>query len=304
MVEIDEKFIVDATEIAGNKLFEEGKISNWDSYYLRKDGRIVPVESNIAYLYNDERETIGAIGVSRDITERRQAENALRVAYQELEEKIKERTAKLETANQQLSREITNHLQTEKTLRKSEGKYQSLIEHANDTIISINREGIIIGFNKKAEEMFGYSREEILGKPATSLAPPPQIEKQRKMLKKFKKGELADIDKILTEGKGLKKNGQVFSSEFSYYVLELHGEYIATAIIRDITERKKAGKKVLEYQKRLKSLTSQMTLNEEKERKRLSDYLHDQIGQELFAAKIKLELLKDSLSSTGLSHFS
>jgi PAS domain S-box-containing protein len=145
--------------------------------------------------------------------------------------------------------------------------------------------------------MFGYSSEEILGKPATSLAPPPQIEKQRKMLKKFKKGELLDIDKKVTEGKGLKKNGQVFSSEFSYYVLELHGEYIATAIIRDITERKKAEKKVLEYQKRLKSLTSQMTLNEEKERKRLADYLHDQIGQELFAAKIKLELLKDSLSS-------
>jgi PAS domain S-box-containing protein len=145
--------------------------------------------------------------------------------------------------------------------------------------------------------MFGYSREEILGKPATSLAPPPQIEKQRKMLKKFKKGELLDIDKKVTEGKGLKKNGQVFSSEFSYYVLELYGEHIATAIIRDISERKEAEEKVVEYQKRLKSLTSQMTLTEEKERKRFADYLHDQIGQELFAIKIKLERLKDSLSS-------
>jgi len=40
-----------------------------------------------------------------------------------------------------------------------------------------------------------------------------------------------------------------------------------------------------------------MTMNEEKERKRMADYLHDQIGQELFAIKIKLELLKDQLSS-------
>ncbi|MEE8380762.1 MAG: PAS domain S-box protein, partial [Thermodesulfobacteriota bacterium] len=238
MVEIDEKFIADAAEMAGNKLFENGRVANWHSYYLRKDGKIVPVENNVAYLYNEQGQVFGAIGLSRDITKRRHAENALRVVYQELEEKIKERTAKLETANQELSRAITNHLQTEETLRKSEEKYQGLIEHANDTIISINREGIIIGFNKKAEEMFGYSREEILGKPATSLAPPPQIEKQRKMLKKFKKGELLDIDKKVTEGKGLKKNGQVFSSEFSYYVLDLYGEYIATAIIRDISERK------------------------------------------------------------------
>jgi signal transduction histidine kinase len=40
-----------------------------------------------------------------------------------------------------------------------------------------------------------------------------------------------------------------------------------------------------------------MTLTEEKERKQFADYLHDQIGQELFAIKIKLERLKDSLSS-------
>ncbi len=113
----------------------------------------------------------------------------------------------------------------------------------------------------------------------------------------FKAGNLLDIDKKIIEGKGLRKDGQEFPAEFSYYVLELDREQIATAILRDIRERKEAEKKVFEYQKRLKALTSQITLNEEKERKHLADYLHDQIGQELFAIKIKLEQLKDSLSS-------
>ncbi|MBW1854685.1 MAG: PAS domain S-box protein, partial [Deltaproteobacteria bacterium] len=440
MVEIDEKFIVDATEIAGNKLFEAGKISNWKSYYLRKDGKTIPVESNIAYLYNDEGETIGAIGVSSDITERRQIEMALRKSHQELEEKVKKRTATLKLANEQLQQEITNrkwaeeklietrdHLENiiessldsivvtdnkgyitrankaflqllgyseegmigkhmvelsptnegihesttgeliqineeffnaaktsmsrliekgkihltmgyhirkdnklvpvedsivylhnkerertgavgiirditerkraEETLRKSEERYENLIERANDAIISINKDGVIMGFNKRAEEMFGYSREEMFGKPGHLLAPPQKRENQKKMLEKFKAGELSDIDKNILEGKGLKKDGQEFPAEFSSYILEFDGEQIATTILRDISERKEAEKKVVEYQKRLKSLTSQMTLTEEKERKQFADYLHDQIGQELFAIKMKLERLKDSLSS-------
>ncbi|MCK5515027.1 MAG: PAS domain S-box protein, partial [Deltaproteobacteria bacterium] len=155
-----------------SELFEKGIIAGFEHSWLKKDGSLIDFETSIALLKDEEGNVTGAVGGIRDVTERKRAEE---------------------------------------TLRKSEEKHQGLIEHANDAIVSINREGMIIGFNKKAVEMFGYSREEILGKPATSLAPPPQIEKQRKMLKKFKKGELLYIDKKIAEGKGLKKNGQVFS---------------------------------------------------------------------------------------------
>ena len=64
------------------------------------------------------------------------------------------------------------------------------------------------------------------------------------------------------------------------------------------TERKKAESKLINYQNQLKSLASQITLSEERERRRLADSLHDEIGQQLFGMKIKLEMLKDSLSST------
>jgi len=242
-----------------SELFGKGIIAGFEHSWLRKDGSLIDFETSIALLKDEEGNVIGAVGGIRDITERKRAEE---------------------------------------TLRKSEEKYQSLIEHANDAILSVNREGMIIGFNKKAEEMFGYSREEMLGKPSYLLVVQQHREKQKRILKQFAEtGTGLSMENKINAGKGIRKDGKEFDVEFSYHILDIHGELIATSIVRDISERKEAEKKVLEYQKRLKSLTSQMTLNEEKERKHLADYLHDQIGQELFATKMKLDLLKDSLSS-------
>lgn len=66
---------------------------------------------------------------------------------------------------------------------------------------------------------------------------------------------------------------------------------------RDITESKQTEERILEYQNRLKSLTSQMILTEEQERRRFSDYLHDQIGQQLFVLKLGVGTLKNYISS-------
>lgn len=66
---------------------------------------------------------------------------------------------------------------------------------------------------------------------------------------------------------------------------------------QDITERKKAEEKLLEYQARLKSLASQLSVIEERERHRIATELHDQIGQSLVFSKIKLEELQRSTGS-------
>ncbi|MCK5010763.1 MAG: ATP-binding protein, partial [Deltaproteobacteria bacterium] len=71
--------------------------------------------------------------------------------------------------------------------------------------------------------------------------------------------------------------------------------------IRDITERKQAEEKLIEYQNRLKSLASQLTLAEEKDRRRFATYLHDQVGQALFISKLKLGTIKEQASSTDIT---
>jgi PAS domain S-box-containing protein len=180
-------------------------------------------------------------------------------------------------------------------LRKSEEKYHNLIEHANDAIVSINREGIIIGFNRKAEEMFGYSREEIFGEPSYVLVAQEGRERQKKAVAKLiETGTRRHIDENLVEGTGVKKDGKKFSIEFSYYKISIKEEFIVTAIIRDISERKEAEEKLIHNQEQLRSLASQLTKVEAQERRNIASYLHDHLGQELFAMKLQLEQLKKS----------
>ena len=65
-------------------------------------------------------------------------------------------------------------------------------------------------------------------------------------------------------------------------------------IHRDITERKQAEQKILEYQKHLKHLAARLTLAEEGERRRIAGEIHDEISQTLAMAKIKLDALRSS----------
>lgn len=99
----------------------------------------------------DERgEVTGTVHVARDITERKRMEEALRRAHDELELRVRERTAELQRAYD--------------ALRTSEEKYRELVENANSIILRIDAEGRITFFNEFAQKFFGYGQEEVLGR--------------------------------------------------------------------------------------------------------------------------------------------
>ena len=72
LIAITEEFVLLQWKIVEH-FFEAGAITNWDSYYLRKDKKIVPVEVNLAYVYDEQGAIIGSVGINRDITERKKA---------------------------------------------------------------------------------------------------------------------------------------------------------------------------------------------------------------------------------------
>ena len=197
------------------QLYEEGTVTGFELAWLRKDGSLIDAELNIALLRSKGGNSTGAVGSIRDITQRKRVEE---------------------------------------TLIKSEKRYHSLIENASDAIISINKEGLIISFNKKAEEMFGYTHEEIEGKSIILLSPPSTRERQRKLLEEFKANNKLYIVGNTQEGKGLRKGGQEFPFEGSAFFLEINGEDILTVILRDITERKKAETEIREAKEFLENL--------------------------------------------------
>jgi PAS domain S-box-containing protein len=143
--------------------------------------------------------------------------------------------------------DITARKKAEEAIRKSEQKYQSLIESANDAIISVNIEGVIVDCNKKAGEMFGYScEEELVGKPIFLLSHPDDLDRQKGILEKFRKSKELSIRGKIQEVRGVRKNGEEFYYEGSVFITEVQGQHIITSIMRDISERKKAEKEIKE----------------------------------------------------------
>ncbi|MBW1839832.1 MAG: PAS domain S-box protein, partial [Deltaproteobacteria bacterium] len=84
-VEIGKEFFDSTKAIIQGKFFKEDKLSNWETYLIRKDRIVIPVEENLVYLNDDQGNRIGAVGIIRDITERKQIEKTL----QESEERLR-----------------------------------------------------------------------------------------------------------------------------------------------------------------------------------------------------------------------
>ena len=73
-VTIDEAFFKQARE-AITTMIENGNVANWQTYLISKSQKVIPVEENIVLLFDNAGNRIGAVGTSRDITERRRIEN-------------------------------------------------------------------------------------------------------------------------------------------------------------------------------------------------------------------------------------
>ena len=156
-----------------------------------------------------------------------------------------------------------------------------------------------IRWNKTFSEIAGYSDEEI----ASMKAPDDWYDKDD--LKKA----AASIERIYKEGRStvemllITKDGRRIPTEYTASLIkdvEGNPEYVIS-IGRDITERKKARQKLLEYQRQLKSLASELLLAEERERRRIATGVHDDIGQKLALAKLELQSIREIVPEPNVS---
>jgi len=194
-------------------------------------------------LKNVTNQMIGS--VSKEMGERQRAEEALQKAHHELEIRVEERTGELTKANALLHQEVAERKRAEGALRDSEGKYRTLFEDSRDAIYITAREGRFIDVNQSALDLFGYSREEMLGLDVQAIYLNPsdrqqfqqEVEEKESVTDyevKFRKKDGTEMDCLLTSSVRRSAAGTVTGYQ---------------SFIRDITERKRLEAQLQQAQK-------------------------------------------------------
>jgi PAS domain S-box-containing protein len=176
--------------------------------------------------------------LEREIAERKQAEDMIRKLKDRLEERIVERTAQLQSANE--------------ALRESEERLASVIASAMDAIITVDEQQRILVFNKAAEKMFRCPAQEALGASLEQFIPQRFRASHTEHHHRFSEHKATHrVMGKLGELAALRRDGTEFPVEISISQAGSGAKKIFTAIVRDITERKQTEEAVRQSEERL-----------------------------------------------------
>jgi PAS domain S-box-containing protein len=166
-------------------------------------------------------------------------------------------------------------------MRTEELSLQALLDSAPDGFLVVDADGIIVWANLTAHALFGYPASELIGTSIEEFVP----ERLRAGHARHR-AQYAETPRVRPMGIGLnllarRKDGSEFPVEISLSPLRHQGDQLVTAVVRDVSERRR-----LEEERNLLSIE----LETERERDRIAMDLHDGIMQDVYAAALTLEL--------------
>ncbi len=138
-------------------------------------------------------------------------------------------------------RDTSERRKAEETLRLRETTLRTITDSAQDAIVMLDHDGLVSFWNPAAERIFGWSKNEILGKPLHPLIAPSRYhEAHQKAFPYFQKtGQGSAVGKTLELG-GLRKDGTEIMIELSLSAIQIEGKWGSVGLLRDITNRKRA----------------------------------------------------------------
>ena len=180
---------------------------------IRRDGSLIHVSLTVSPIRDADGRVVGASRIARDITRRKQMEQAL---------------------------------------RESEAKARGILDTAVDAIITIDARGIVESFNKAAERLFGYVPRDVIGKNVSMLMPQPYSGQHDGYMRNYCETGRAKIIGIGREVVARRSDGSLFPADLAVSEVKLGDRWLFTGIVRDISERKRLEQEILEISDREK----------------------------------------------------
>ncbi|MEZ5352035.1 MAG: PAS domain S-box protein [Bryobacteraceae bacterium] len=137
-------------------------------------------------------------------------------------------------------RDVEEQRQRDARELRARNRFRDLLEAAPDAILEVDRSGRIVLANLQAVRMFGYTREELLSMSVDELVPPSDAARHALHRQAYAAHAVTRPMGVALDLRARRKNGEEFAVEISLSPLQDDGEFRVTAVIRDITERKKA----------------------------------------------------------------
>ena len=183
--------------------------------------------------------------------------------------------------------DITARIKAEEALKESEAGMRRLFEASPDPIVVFDMKRAVIYCNPIFTEIFGWSLGEVQGKRIPMFVPGQDKQELEQLIKRMHRGQ--PVRNV--ESRRLTKDGRTLDMQISGSLFrDSKGRPAGVIIIlRDISKRRLVEKKLMDYQVQLRKLTSELTMTEERERRRLAVHLHDGLAQNLALMSIKLE---------------
>jgi len=146
----------------------------------------------------------------------------------------------LETEEGSLVSSTIRDITERKRVERSREQLASIVDYSDDAIIGKSLEGIIVNWNKGAERLYGYSAEEVMGKPISILLPPDRPDEITEIILKLEQGEIVNEETVRR-----RKDGTLIDVALTVSPIKnTRGQVVAaSSIARDISERKRADTK-------------------------------------------------------------
>lgn len=205
-----------------------GDVTRLETVRIRKDKTAIPVALAAGAVHDASGQLVGISMISRDISQLKNAESAL---------------------------------------QESATKTAAILATTVDSVITIDERGNIDSFNPAAERLFGYAASEVLGRNIKVLMPEPYRSEHDEYLRNYLGTGMAKIIGIGREVVGLRKNGTIFPMDLAVSEVLIGDKRLFTGIVRDLTDRKRLERQILEISDR--------------EQRRIGQDLHDGLGQQL-----------------------